>query len=483
MSKLMDKILEGLEYMVLQEPEVDIFTGMEHDSRKVAEGNIFVALEGEVVDGHSFIDTAIQKGARLIFVSKEVSCYQGIGYILIKNLRKHLGVLASNFYDWPQRKMKILGVTGTNGKTTTTYLLEQLLGEERVARFGTIEYKIGKEVIEAPNTTPESLDLVRMIKKAYDQGLEYVVMEVSSHALELGRVNMIEFDGAIFTNLTLDHLDYHKTMEQYFMAKRKLFLQLRGKEIKIFNIDDNYGKRLWEEFHGISYGTDKADVQGKILGFEGGREKVELSLFQEKKEYKIQILGGFNLYNLLGSIALVKELGMSNQEIFDKVEKLQGAPGRFETLDCGQEYTVIIDYAHTGDALENILRAIQEIKTKKIITIFGCGGDRDPRKRPIMAGIAEKYSDFVVLTSDNPRTENPESILEEVKSGFTQENHICILERAEAIAEGIRRANKGDIVLIAGKGHETYQILGRKKYHFDDREFARREIVFRKQGR
>lgn len=483
MSKFMDKILEGLEYKVLQEPETNIFTGMEHDSRKIAEGNIFIALEGDVVDGHSFIDMAIQKGARLVFVSKEVSCQQGIGYILIKNLRKHLGVLVSNFYDWPQKKMKILGVTGTNGKTTTTYLLEQLLGEEKVARFGTIEYKIGKEIIEAPNTTPESLDLIKMIKKAHDQGLEYIVMEVSSHALELGRVNMLEFDGAIFTNLTLDHLDYHKTMEQYFMAKRKLFLKLRGKGIKIFNIDDSYGKRLWEEFHGVSYGMNKADVQGKILAFEGGREEIELSLFGNKKECKIQILGGFNLYNLLGSLALVKELGMSDEDIFLKLGNLKGAPGRFETLDCGQDYMVIIDYAHTGDALENILQAVQEIKSGKIITIFGCGGDRDPRKRPIMAEIAERYSDFVVLTSDNPRTENPESILEEVKSGFTKENHICILERAEAIAEGIRRANKGDMVLIAGKGHETYQILGRKKYHFDDREFARREIVFRKQGR
>lgn len=483
MSKWMDKILEGLEYTVLQEPEINIFTGMEHNSRKIKEGNIFVALEGEVVDGHTFIDTAIQKGAKLIFVSKEVACQKGIGYVLVKNLRKHLGVLASNFYEWPQKNIKILGVTGTNGKTTTTYLLEQLLGEEKVARFGTIEYKIGKEVIEAPNTTPESLDLVKMIKKAYDQGLEYIIMEVSSHALELGRVNMLEFDGAIFTNLTLDHLDYHKTMEQYFMAKRKLFLKLRGKKIKIFNIDDEYGKRLQEEFHGISYGTVKADVQGSILGLEGGREKVAISLFQDKKECNIQILGGFNLYNLLGSIALVKELGISSKEIFDKLEELKGAPGRFETLDCGQDYMVVIDYAHTGDALENILQAIQEMKRGKIITIFGCGGDRDPRKRPIMAGIAEKYSDFVVLTSDNPRTESPESILEEVKGGFEGENHICILERAEAIAEGIRRAEKGDIVLIAGKGHETYQILGRKKYHFDDREFARREIVFRKQGR
>lgn len=479
----MEKLLEGLQYEILQKPEVEIFTGMEHDSRKIVEGSIFVALEGEVVDGHTFIDTAIEKGAKLIIVSKEVPCQKGIGYVLIKNLRKHLGILASNFYGWPQKNIKILGVTGTNGKTTTTYLLEQLLGEEKVARFGTIEYKIGKEVIEAPNTTPESLDLVRMIKKAYDQGLEYIIMEVSSHALELGRVNMLEFDGAIFTNLTLDHLDYHKTMEQYFMAKRKLFLKLRGKAIKVLNVDDEYGRHLQEEFHGISYGTKQAEVQGKILGFEGGKEKVELSLFGKKKECKIQILGGFNLYNLLGSIALVKELGMSEEEIFAKVELLQGAPGRFETVDCGQDYMVVIDYAHTGDALENILQAIQEIKTKKIITIFGCGGDRDPRKRPIMAEIAERYSDFVVLTSDNPRTENPESILEEVKGGFTKENHICVLERAEAIAEGIRRAEKGDIVLIAGKGHETYQILGRKKYHFDDREFARREIVFRKQGR
>lgn len=479
----MEKLLQGLEYQILQNTEITEFFSMEHDSRQIQEGDIFVALEGEVVDGHDFIDAAVKNGAKLVFVSKEVPCKEGIGYVLIKNLRKHLGTLASNFYGWPQKNIKILGVTGTNGKTTITYLLEQLLGEEKVARFGTISYKIGEEVIEAPNTTPESLDLVKMIRKAVDQGLEYIIMEVSSHALEMGRVNMLEFDGAIFTNLTLDHLDYHQTMEQYFMAKRKLFLKLRGKGIRIFNVDDEYGARLQKEWKGISYGLRDADFFGKILGFEQGREKVEIHFGEEKKEFLIQILGSFNLYNLLASIALVKELGLSESEICSKIEFLKGAPGRFETVDCGQDYMVIVDYAHTGDALENILKAIQEIKTNRVISIFGCGGDRDPRKRPIMAHIAEKYSDFVILTSDNPRTEDANKILEEVKLGFEQENHIAILERDLAIAEGIRRAESGDIVLIAGKGHETYQILGRKKYHFDDREFARKAIVFQKQGR
>lgn len=479
----MEDLLRDLEYKVLQEASIQEFSSMEHDSRQVQENSIFVALEGEVVDGHNFIEAAIEKGAKLIFVSKEVECKSGIGYILIKNLRKHLGVLASNFYHWPQKKIKIIGVTGTNGKTTITYLLEQLLGADKVARFGTIEYKIGDEIIEAPNTTPESLDLVKMIQKAQQKGLEYILMEVSSHALEMGRVNMLEFDGAIFTNLTLDHLDYHQTMEQYFMAKRKLFFKLRGKAIKVFNVDDEYGLRLQKELKGISYGLETADISGKILGFEQGREKIEICFGKERKEFLTQVLGTFNLYNLLASIALVRELGLSDEEIFAKIESLKGAPGRFETVDCGQDFMVVIDYAHTGDALENILKAIQEIKTNKVITIFGCGGDRDPRKRPIMAHIAESYSDFVVLTSDNPRTEDANKVLEEVRAGFEKENHIAIVERDLAIAEGIRRAEKGDIVLIAGKGHETYQILGRKKYHFDDREFARREIVFRKQGR
>lgn len=479
----MEELLQGLEYKILQKPNVTTFVSMEHDSRKVREGDIFVALEGETVDGHSFVDAAIEKGAKLVFVSKEVECRPGIGYVLVNNLRKHLGYLASNFYGWPQKYIKILGITGTNGKTTITYLLEQLLGMQKVARFGTIEYKIGDEIIEAPNTTPESLDLVKMIKKAYDKGLEYILMEVSSHALEMGRVNMLEFDGAIFTNLTLDHLDYHQTMEQYFMAKRKLFLKLRGKAIKVFNVDSEYGLRLQKEFKGISYGLNEADVSGAILGFEQGREKIEISVAGKRRESLIQVLGTFNLYNLLASIAVVKELGLSEEEIFAKVEDLKGAPGRFETVNCGQDYMVVIDYAHTGDALENILKAIQEIKTNKIITIFGCGGDRDPRKRPIMANIAETYSDFVILTSDNPRTEDAGQILEEVNAGFEKENHIVVQERDLAIVEGIRRAETGDIVLIAGKGHETYQILGRKKYHFDDREFAKREIVFRKQGR
>lgn len=483
MAENMEELLQGLKYRILQNPNVTEFSSMEHDSRQVKEGSIFVALEGEVVDGHSFIDTAIEKGAKLIFVSKNVECKAEVGYVLVNNLRKHLGHLASNFYGWPQKNIKILGVTGTNGKTTITYLLEQLLGMDKVARFGTIEYRIGNEVMEAPNTTPESLDLVKMIKKAYDKGLEYILMEVSSHALEMGRVNMLEFDGVIFTNLTLDHLDYHQTMEQYFMAKRKLFLKLRGKAIKVVNVDNEYGFRLKKEFKGISYGLKEADISGSILGFEQGREKIEIFFGKERKEFLVQILGTFNLYNLLASIALVKGLGLSEEEIFTKIETLKGAPGRFETVNCGQDYMVVIDYAHTGDALENILKAIQGIKTNKVITIFGCGGDRDPRKRPIMAHIAETYSDFVVLTSDNPRTEDANKVLKEVNAGFEKENHIALVERDLAIAEGIRRAKTGDIVLIAGKGHETYQILGRKKYHFDDREFARREIVFRKQRR
>lgn len=479
----MEKIFQALDYRILQVGTEKTFTGMEHDSRKIREGSIFVALEGEVVDGHSFIPKAIAQGAKMVVVSKEVEMQEGISYVLVKNLRKHLGTLASNFYDFPQKKIKMIGVTGTNGKTTISYLIEQLLGEEKVARFGTIEYKIGKEVIEAPNTTPEALDLIKMIDRAVKKGLEYVVMEVSSHALELGRVASLEFDGAIFTNLTLDHLDYHKTMEQYFMAKRKLFLKMRGKEIRVFNVDDEYGMRLQKEWKGISYGLGQADVRGEILGFTGGREKIALELGSKKAECEVQVLGKFNLYNLLGSIALVKEFGLSEDEILEKISMLRGAPGRFETVDCGQDYMVVIDYAHTGDALKNILQAIQEIKTGRVITIFGCGGDRDPRKRPIMAEIAEEYSDFVVLTSDNPRTEDPRAILEEVQGGFQKENHIVIQERDLAIREGVQRATKGDIVLIAGKGHETYRILGRKKYHFDDREFARREIVYKRIGR
>ncbi len=479
----MEEFLSGLEYKILQKGKEDIkYTGMEYDSRKIEAGNIFVALEGAVVDGHKFIKNAVENGAKAILVSKEVPLEFPVEYILVKDLRKNLGKIASEFYNYPQKKLKIIGITGTNGKTTSTYLLESILGEEKVARIGTVEYKIGDEVIEAQNTTPESLDIVKICKKAVDKGLEYLVMEVSSHALALGRVSMLEFDVASFTNLTLDHLDYHESMQNYFEAKRKLFTMLKVKENSVINIDDPYGEKLYKEFGGYSYSlkNESANLKGKILEFHSDGQLVELELLDRKYTVKLAILGRYNLYNVLGVIGMALLLGKEADEVVSGLKELKGAPGRFELINCGQDYIVVVDYAHTGDALENILQSINELKKGRVITVFGCGGDRDPSKRPIMGKIAQRLSDIAILTSDNPRTEDPHKIIEDVLKGMDGNNYLVEENRELAIVKAIEIAKTNDIILIAGKGHEAYQILGRKKIHFDDREIARREIVKRK---
>ena len=478
----MEELLLGLDYEILQKGKTEIeFKGMEYDSRKIKDGDIFVALEGSISDGHKYIEQAIENGAKGILVSKKVEPEFPVEYILVKDLRKNLGKIASNFYGYPQKKLKIIGITGTNGKTTSTYLLESILGKEKVARIGTVEYKIGDEVIEAPNTTPESLDIVKMCKKAVEKGLEYLVMEVSSHALSLGRVDMLEFDVASFTNLTLDHLDYHENMDNYFQAKRKLFTMLKDSKKSSINIDDIYGDRLYKEFGGYSYSlTKSADLTGKIVEFHSDGQFVRLNLMGEMFEEKLAILGRYNLYNVLGVIGIALQLGIGKNIILEKLKDIKGAPGRFELVNCGQDYIVVVDYAHTGDALENILKSINELKKGRVITVFGCGGDRDATKRPIMGEIAQRLSDIAILTSDNPRTENPHLIIEDVKKGMNGDHYLVEEDREQAIVKAIEIAQKNDIILIAGKGHETYQILGRKKIHFDDREIARREIVKRK---
>ena len=480
----MEKFLNGLEYEILKDvAKEEEYTGIEYDSRKIKTGDIFVALEGAVSDGHNYIEQAVKNGAKCVLVSKKVEAAFPVKYIWIKDLRKKLGVLASNFYNWPQKKLKIIGITGTNGKTTTTYLIETILGSDKTARIGTVEYKIGDEVIEAPNTTPESLDIVKMCKRSVEKGMEYLVMEVSSHALDLGRVDMLEFDVSMFTNLTLDHLDFHKTMEDYFQAKRKLFTMMKkGCEKNcVINIDDLYGKRLSSEFGGISYGMhNEGRVRGKIVEFHGDGQEVELHIDNFSTRTKLAILGRYNVYNVLGAIFIALLLGIEKEIVLERIKELKGAPGRYELVNCGQNFTVIVDYSHTGDALENILKSINELKKGKIITVFGCGGDRDPSKRPVMGEIAERLSDIAIVTSDNPRTEDPHKIVEQVLEGMKGKNHIVVEDRDHAISKAVELAEEKDIILIAGKGHETYQILGRKKIHFDDREIARREIVKKK---
>lgn len=468
---VINELFKDVEYKILQKVSDEINgEDLEFDSRKIKQGDVFIALEGSIVDGHTFISKAIENGAKTVLVEKDVDKVEGINYFLVDGLREKMGIIASNFYGYPQNQLKIVGVTGTNGKTTTTYILESILGEKNVARIGTVEYKIGDKIIPAPNTTPSSLEIIKICKKALEKNIKYLIMEVSSHGLEIGRVNMLRFEAGIFTNLTLDHLDYHKTMENYYLAKRKLFDLVKDKKNSIINIDDEYGKRYLEYTNGISYGIGQGNIQGEIKQITREGQEVTIKIFEKEYKINLRLLGRYNLSNLLGAIGAVKTLGLSDEEIISKIPLIHGAPGRFEPVKIDRDFTVIVDYAHTGDALENILKSINEFKTNRVITVFGCGGDRDKTKRPIMGGIAEKYSDIVIVTSDNPRTEDPEEIIKDIVVGLTKENHIIEIHREKAIEKAISLAEKNDIILIAGKGHENYQVIGREKIHFDDKE-------------
>ena len=468
---VINELFKDVEYKILQKVSDEINgEDLEFDSRKIKQGDVFIALEGSIVDGHTFISKAIENGAKTILVEKDVDKVEGINYFLVDGLREKMGIIASNFYGYPQNQLKIVGVTGTNGKTTTTYILESILGEKNVARIGTVEYKIGDEIIPAPNTTPSSLEIIKICKKALEKNIKYLIMEVSSHGLEIGRVNMLRFEAGIFTNLTLDHLDYHKTMENYYLAKRKLFDLVKDKKNSIINIDDEYGKKYLEYTNGISYGIGQGDIQGEIKQITREGQEVTIKIFEKEYKINLRLLGRYNLSNLLGAIGAVKTLGLSDEEIISKIPLIHGAPGRFEPVKIDRDFTVIVDYAHTGDALENILKSINEFKANRVITVFGCGGDRDKTKRPIMGGIAEKYSDIVIVTSDNPRTEDPEEIIKDIVVGLTKENHTVEIHREKAIEKAISLAEKNDIILIAGKGHENYQVIGREKIHFDDKE-------------
>lgn len=469
---------------------------MEYDSRKIEKNGVFVALKGAVVDGHEYIERAISLGATAVIHSDPVEKISGIDYYQVDNLRANLGKIASEFYGYPQDKLKIVGITGTNGKTTVSYLVETILGSENLARIGTIEYKIGDEIIEAPNTTPESLDLIKFCLKAVEKNIEYLIMEVSSHALMLGRVNMLKLDVAAFTNLTPEHLDFHKTMEEYYEAKEKIFSLLKENGKSVINVDDTYGKEYYNSFKGISYGIDNGDLRGEYFGDKNSvkfsynkkdrersevvRERNENVIGKKESIRKIKLMGRYNLYNILTALGIGIALGIDWETLMDRVEKMEGAPGRFELVDCGQDFLAVVDYAHTEDALENLLKTVEELGSHDIITIFGCGGDRDTGKRPKMAKVAENYSNTVIVTADNPRTESLDTIMKDIMTGFKYPEKVIVeYDRDEAIRKAVQKAKKNSIIVVAGKGHETYQIIGREKIHFDDREYLRKEIIGR----
>ncbi|WP_156285998.1 UDP-N-acetylmuramoyl-L-alanyl-D-glutamate--2,6-diaminopimelate ligase [Oceanivirga salmonicida] len=470
-------MFENIKYEVLKKLYEDIYTGIEYDSRKIKKGNIFVAMKGSIVDGKNYISNAIEKGASIVLVDDkniDISKYN-VNIYYVENLRNNLGKIAANIYNHPEKNLKILGITGTNGKTTTTYILENILPNS--SRIGTTNYRILDEYYNANNTTPESLDLIKLMAKSVEKKVEYFIMEVSSHALSMGRVDMLEFDGAIFTNLSQDHLDYHKTLDEYFNAKCRI-IDLLKKDAKIsINTDDKYVSTIKEK--SISFGIETGKIKGKVLEYTNELMKVEIEYNNKKYRLDTKLMGKHNLYNILGVISMLTNLGLDIEYIIDKISKIDAVVGRFELIPNNKNCKIVVDYAHTPDGLENVLRTLKEITKGRVICIFGAGGDRDKTKRPIMAKKAALYSDYIILTSDNPRTENPDEIIDNIEQGLIElayTNYQKITKRDEAIKMGVLMLKENDSLMIAGKGHEDYQIIGTNKIHFSDKEEVLKNI-------
>jgi UDP-N-acetylmuramoyl-L-alanyl-D-glutamate--2,6-diaminopimelate ligase len=462
------------------------------DSRAVRPGSLFVAVKGERVDGHGFIQAAVQAGTAAVVLQQPAGS-MSVPFVRVADSRRALGLLGSRFHGDPSARIRMIGVTGTNGKTTTTYVCKALLEGlgRQVGLIGTVAYQIGSETIPASHTTPGALELQQLLAKMVERGCRAAVMEVSSHALAQDRTSGCEYDVAVFSNLTQDHLDFHQTMEEYFQAKLRLFTGLTGtrkpNKRAIINGDDPYGQRIkalcpapvWT--YGLKRGADLLAQDMKLsLGGTSFTAATPAGTFPIESH----LVGEHNVYNLLAAIGVALHEGATPDQVREAVGKVTNVPGRFERVLAGQPFTVVVDYAHTEDALVRLLTAAQALKAGRIITVFGCGGDRDRGKRPKMGRAAVQYSDVVILTSDNPRTEDPLAILSEVETGVTDAlrqrpavQYRKIADRREAIGVAVREAKPGDMVLIAGKGHEDYQIIGTKKFHFDDREVAREAIV------
>lgn len=447
---------------------------IQYDSRKVKEGDLFVCIEGFNSDGHKYADKAVENGAIAVICTKELSEDLMATIIKVDDSRKALAIISAEFYENPAETLKVIGITGTNGKTTSSYMIKSILESAgyKTGLIGTIANYIGNEKLKTERTTPESLELHELFNKMVNQNVNYAIMEVSSHSLSLDRVYGIEFSQSIFTNLTQDHLDFHKTFENYFQAKLILF---KNSKNSIINKDDIYGKRIINELNKkniLSFSTEaSADLMAKnIINHSRGAE-FDLIYKGESVHIKLSIPGKYNVYNALGSAGVCINEGISLDKIKDGLENVV-VPGRCEIVSKGYDvdFDIIIDYAHTPDGLENILNTAREFTKEKLICVFGCGGDRDKTKRPLMGEIASRLSDFSIVTSDNPRTEEPTKIIEDILAGIHNDNYSVIENRKEAIKEAIKIAKTGDVIVIAGKGHEDYQILKDEVIHFDERE-------------
>lgn len=471
-----------------------VVTGIQTDSRKVKPGDLFICIPGFVTDGHDFAAKAAEAGAAALVVERDVPV--PLPKLIVKDARYAMAVIACGYYNYPSREMKLIGVTGTNGKSTTSALIEHILRDRGFGTglMGTISMKIGNDWHEAERTTQEALELQMNLRRMRDAGADYAVMEVSSHALELGRVKGCRFRTAVFTNLTQDHLDFHKTMERYRAAKGLFFSRL-GNEFSddpdaasyaVLNADDEasdeYAKMTSAQVIRYGLGTN-ADVRASDIRMSSSGTRFVVSAFGEQAEVSMRLVGKFNVYNALGAISSSLAERIPLAWIANSLERVSGVPGRMEPVEAegAHGFLVLVDYAHTPDGLENALSTIREFCQGRVITVFGCGGDRDRTKRPIMGRIAARYSDYVIATSDNPRSERPEDILQEIEPGLRSDGaggggYELIVDRREAIHKAVEMASPNDVVLIAGKGHESYQIVGGVQHHFDDRLVAQEAI-------
>lgn len=466
-------LLEGLPILA-QNADMELeITGVSYDSRRTKPGDLFVAVSGYATDGHKFIPMALQRGAAAVLC--EHSMPETAPWIQVRSARAALARLGINWYGAPAKSMQMIGVTGTNGKTSITCLVKEILEKScgaKVGLIGTIRNMIGEEALETERTTPESFELQGLLAQMRDAGCTHVVMEVSSHALELHRVDGIRYQVGAFTNLTEDHLDFHGTMENYRRAKAKLFTMC---EHGVFNLDDPTAEKMIADASCTVYtvGTGNADLTAREIELRSDHIAMQVCEGAETARVRVGIPGRFTVSNALVAIGIVRQLGVSLADAAQALAAAKGVKGRVEVVPTpGKPYTVLIDYAHTPDGLENLLRSVKDYCRGRVILVFGCGGDRDKTKRPIMGEIAVKYADFVIVTSDNPRTEDPMAIIRDILSGIsgTKTPYAVEEDRRRAIRVALRCARKYDMILLAGKGHETYQILGTTKVHLDERE-------------
>lgn len=470
--KLSD-LLKGINYEIIKGNDLDV-NHIAYSSKECIEGSLFFCIQGFKTDGHVFAKDAVKNGAKVLIVSKDISIDEDITIVKVDDTREAMAIISSNFYGNPSKYFNVIGITGTNGKTTSTFMIKSILDEynRKTALLGTIYNIIGEKQEEAKRTTPESMDLQKMFNEMKNEYITDCIMEVSSHSLDLKRVYGVDFKVGVFTNLTQDHLDFHKDMESYFEAKMKLF---KNSEWCVINIDDNYGKRaekIFKDKKVITYGIDsEADITATDIKIDANGTSFKLKYRNQVKNVKLHLPGKFNVYNALGCIGAAIALEVPLDIAISGLEDLLSVPGRSEKVVSKKGFTVVIDYAHTPDGIENILKSAREYTNGRLITLFGCGGDRDKGKRPLMGKAAGELSDFCVVTSDNPRSEEPMAIINDILPGInaTGCKYVIIEDRREAIKFAINNAKHGDVIVIAGKGHEKYQILKDKTIEFDEK--------------